>query len=259
MNLTRRGFTAGALGASVALQLPSRAFAQQPAALGPGDGRDQRVRRGAHAPFRASRADPWADHARRLRTSAQLRLRQSRHAASDRRRNPVPDRLHQQGHGRRAAPPVRGRGTICTDRPGQRLAARNPAAARQCDHRPAFARPCRRPARRRPDLPRRRAVDRVTGRASIGIIRTPATTSSASSRRSSAASRSTACSTSGSSRRSACAGRAGRSSPPTGCSTRKAMKPRTRPSHSRAVRRSPRPPGSTWSRPARLSPRPRTT
>src|SRR6476661_1055113 len=34
MNLTRRGFTAGALSASVALQLPTRAFAQQPAALG---------------------------------------------------------------------------------------------------------------------------------------------------------------------------------------------------------------------------------
>ena len=35
MNLTRRGFAAGALSASVALQLPSRGFAQQPAALGP--------------------------------------------------------------------------------------------------------------------------------------------------------------------------------------------------------------------------------
>ena len=35
MNLTRRGFAAGALSASVALQLPVRAFAQQPAALGP--------------------------------------------------------------------------------------------------------------------------------------------------------------------------------------------------------------------------------
>ena len=35
MNLTRRGFAAGALSASVALQLPVRAFAQQPAAQGP--------------------------------------------------------------------------------------------------------------------------------------------------------------------------------------------------------------------------------
>ena len=35
MHLTRRGFTAGALSASVALQLPARAFAQAPAALGP--------------------------------------------------------------------------------------------------------------------------------------------------------------------------------------------------------------------------------
>ena len=35
MDLTRRDFTAGALGAGVALQLPDRAFAQVPAALGP--------------------------------------------------------------------------------------------------------------------------------------------------------------------------------------------------------------------------------
>ena len=45
-------------------------------------------------------------------------------------------------------------------------AARHPAAARQRDHSPASARPCRGPARRRAAVPRRRAVDRLcAGRA----------------------------------------------------------------------------------------------
>src|SRR6476661_5839097 len=35
MIISRRGFTAGALGAGVALQLPARAWAQGPAAVGP--------------------------------------------------------------------------------------------------------------------------------------------------------------------------------------------------------------------------------
>ena len=58
------------------------------------------------------------------------------------------------------------------------------------DHRPAIARPCLRPSRRRPIVPGRRTVDRVHARQRIGLIRTPATTSSASSPSMSAASRS---------------------------------------------------------------------